>query len=132
MSTHCFSSASCAAYTSQSRSSQYGAAGPLGDAASRASSGTSQFLETCSEVKVACQPCLIEHVDLTALGGGARFGWRRVGAGAGLGQVGGVGGQVPQRVRRVGLGVDLVGPGAGGCRPVGLDLVGGRCVASHV
>ncbi|HXT88209.1 MAG TPA: hypothetical protein VN714_03020 [Trebonia sp.] len=58
------------------------------------SNGTSQFLETCSEVKGACQPCLIEpavqHADLTAEPGDARFGWRRVGADARLGQVGGL------------------------------------------
>jgi len=37
----------------------------------------SQFLETCSEVKGACQPCLIEpafqQADLTAQGGDAQF-----------------------------------------------------------
>jgi len=42
------------------------------------------------------------------------------------------GGQVPQRVRRNGQGVDLAGPGADGCRRGGIRLVGGRCAASHV
>jgi hypothetical protein len=55
------------------------------------------------------------------------------GAGRSLvGQRSNGGGQVPQGVQRVGLEVGLAGPGADGCRPVGLGLIGGRCAASHV
>jgi len=53
-----------------------------------------QFLETCSEVKGACQLCLIEHAiqhaDLTAQDGDARLGWRPIGADARFGRVGGL------------------------------------------
>lgn len=54
----------------------------------------SQFLVACSEVKGACQLCLIEHAiqraDLTAQGGDARFGWRRMGADARLDRASGL------------------------------------------